>query len=456
MYGQNGYGMRPQRPGIDMDERRQRRAALDARMSPMGVTARPEAPEPPPPGENALGKAIESAAGMYANHLMNNANTEQDSDGNSPSTPTQQQRRQLAAPRPARPATKMPQPAYDPTVQAPRQLRGGIPGTDYGDDSGYGVPIPSIPGTGGGPRPYDPIEKARYESAMSGAKTAKPIDPNNPETFYQPQREKRGFWNTLRSAGVGALQGLASGQGLGGALGGAIAGGVIGGINPMVGRAMQFDAFERPRMEQDMIRQTQLDQLQRQRQMEQLGMSKTAAEIGRIEAETQALPGRETQRQRLTESQIEANKARAAAANRPPAKRLQRVRTPDEKGRPVDKFVPEEEGASYPVYERPRLGRGGGGGEGGERLTRSALNLEAQTENARIYAEQLMSQLNATTPVETDPEYIRLKRDADDALREYNDLVRKLGLTYGERYETGKGSTPEGKASPFMYYKRRQ
>jgi hypothetical protein len=219
---------------------------------------------------------------------------------------------------------------------------------------------------------------------------------------------------------------------------------------------MQFDAFERPRMEQDMIRQTQLDQLQRQRQMEQLGMNKTAAEIGRIEAETQALPGRETQRQRLTESQIEANKGRAAAANRPPAKRLQRVRTPDEKGRPVDKFVPEEEGASYPVYERPRLGRGGGGGEGGERLTRSALNLEAQTENARIYAEQLMSQLNATTPAETDPEYIRLKRDADDALREYNDLVRKLGLTYGERYETGKGSTREGKASPFMYYKRRQ
>lgn len=489
-----------------MDERRQRRAALDARMSPMGVTARPEAPEPPPPGENALGKAIESAAGMYANHLMNNADTERDSDGSSPSTPMQQQRRQPAAPRPARPATRMPQPAYDPTVQAPSpagsmiEARGmlpsaassdpnlqkvmprltggasqGVPSSEMDTRSGYGVPIPSIPGTGGGPRPYDPIEKARYESAMSGAKTAKPIDPNNPETFYQPQREKRGFWNTLKSAGVGALQGLASGQGLGGALGGAIAGGVIGGINPMVGRAMQFDAFERPRMEQDMIRQTQLDQLQRQRQMEQLGMSKTAAEIGRIEAETQALPGRETQRQRLTESQIEANKARAAAANRPPAKRLQRVRTPDEKGRPVDKFVPEEEGASYPVYERPRLGRGGGGGgsgrvaaeprqrnvpsaaieEYGNVLTLKASAEAAAREAARApkYTENFFGSQKLAEGEKT-PEERQAK--AEQALQEYNEAVDRLGELFPELYETGEGRTPEGKPNPWKYVKRRQ
>ena len=454
-----------------MDERRQRRAALDARMSPMGVTARPEAPEPPPPGENALGKAIESAAGMYANHLMNNADTERDSGNVQLSTPPQpdrtmldrtsspismEQRRQPAAPRPARPATRMPQPAYDPTVQAPSpagsmiEARGmlpsaassdpnlqkvmprltggvsqGVPSPEMDTRSGYGVPIPSIPGTGGGPRPYDPIEKARYESAMSGAKTAKPIDPNNPETFYQPQREKRGFWNTLKSAGVGALQGLASGQGLGGALGGALAGGVIGGINPMVGRAMQFDAFERPRMEQDMIRQTQLDQLQRQRQMEQLGMNKTAAEIGRIEAETQALPGRETQRQRLTESQIEANKARAAAANRPPARRLQRVRTPDEKGRPVDKFVPEEEGASYPVYERPRLGRGGAGGGRGdsERPSNEGLTLYNNVLKAKRDAEEAWS-LGDTGAARAAQAY-------------YNQLADELGRRFPGLYEVG-------------------
>ena len=65
-----------------------------------------------------------------------------------------------------------------------------------------------------------------------------------------------------------------------------------------------------------------------------------------------------------------------------------------------------------------------------------------------------MSELNAADDLD-EFEMADLRTRAEKALREYNNSVRKLGLTYGELYETGPGRTPEGKSSSFMYYKRR-
>ena len=516
MYGQNynRYGSSTlQRPGgVDVDELRQRRAMREDRMAPMGVLPRPEAPEPPPQEESPLAKMITQFSGMAAQGIMNNADDREDAPQGArtppfapqaassrpmpnpdqlwtppfaPSrdrtmmdwtkSPISEQQNQMEASRQPRTATPRPaRPTYDPTVNAPAPRVGGIPGTDYGDDSGYGVPIPSIPGTGGGPRPYDPIEKARYEAAMSNAKTAKPIDPNNPETFYQPLREKRSFWEGLKGAGLGALQGFLSTGSLGGALGGAVTGGVIRGVNPMLGRAMQFDMFQRPQMEQDMIRQMQLDQFMRQRQAEQLGQRKTQAEIARIEAETQAIPGQEELRRANIQSNIDYRKSRTQQPAKPRGNyrlepgqdgRMYRIDLDTGQATPVEGFTPPAPA---------RAGRGGGGGGGRAAAEprqrnlpsaaieeyRNVLTLKSEAEQAAReaaaapkYTRNVFG-MQKLAEGEMSPEERQAR--AAQALQEYNDAVDRLGQLFPELYETGPGVTPEGAASPWKYAKRRQ
>lgn len=500
----NRYGSMLQRPGgVDIDELRRRRASMDSRMSPMPVSPRPRPEEDEPQQESGAAQAIRQFSQMAATGLMGQAGDRSDASPASGSQARQmpgsdQMRTPPFVPTggntalppssvftgnnapqippatppptlPARPASSPTSPAPSPTPQTLRQgvptlagrmastppasmpvganelrqviptlgggFAGGMPQTEFDTRSGYGVPIPGIPGTGQGIQPYDPITKARYEAATAQGTELK---------------RKPSFWEGLKGAGLGALQGFLSTGSLGGALGGAVTGGIMRGVNPMLGRAMQFEAFQRPEIERQIARGMQMDEFMRKQRAAQMEAEKTRAEIGKIEAETGAIPGREALNRANIQSNIDYRKSRMQPSER--KQPLQRITTLDENGRPVQKFVTPDEAANYPVYERPRAGKGGG--EGGERLTRSALNLEAQTENKRLLAEELMSQLNA--PQGLDKFQIEdLRTKAEKALREYNDLVRKLGLTYGERYETGPGQTPEGKPSPFMYYKRR-
>lgn len=126
------------------------------------------------------------------------------------------------------------------------------------DMDAMGKPIPRLPGRPGGPMPFDPVEKARYDYVMDGAEweSTGGLD-SDPSVQQQKPRFKRSWKDSLINAGLGASQEYQRTGSLGAALGGGLAGGVGTAINPMAGREFRYDTLEAPRMEE-----------QRQRQME--------------------------------------------------------------------------------------------------------------------------------------------------------------------------------------------
>lgn len=459
MYGQNynRYGSpTPQRPGgVDLDELRQRRAVRNERMAPLPVLEMPESFSSQRQGDlgerSGLGqhfqmplRGVPQMSG--AGSLPNGGFTTPPFAPGTQRPPVAGELRQSPTPKVIASGASTSSPpqtqAKDITLNPPRMTRRPPQAAPAG-------PQGAAPATAA-TRP-NPREIAQREAM---ARTSV-VDPISQAQEQAGMRSKRGFWDILKTAGVGALQGLSSGQGLGGALGGALAGGTIAAISPERGGEYRFNMMERPRMEEEMNRRMQQEQFRRQQEQASLAGQKTAAEIEKLQAEAADIPGRTASQRAREAAQTEYYKGRAEAMRNPkPAQRRYVYRAgSDGKLYQVD----EETRQATPVegLTLPATGRsGGGGGEDGERLTRSALNLEAQTENARLKAEDFLSQLNAMQPDDSD-EYTELKKNAEESLRRYNDLVRRLGLTYGERYETGPGRTPEGKASPFMYYKRR-
>ncbi len=186
------------------------------------------------------------------------------------------------------------------------------------DLSGEGVPIPALPGRSGGPQPYSPIAKAKYEHVMKGAAS--------PSGGF-----RRAFKDIALNAVLGGLQGASRGD-LGGLVGGALAGGLGTAINPMMGREYQFETVIRPEMEreeergrserrqkyEDAIMQAKVAGLPREAEME-------AAKLEQIRVANQVALENAKRQQALAESQIRLNDAKTEAARTGRPQKVDRV-----------------------------------------------------------------------------------------------------------------------------------
>lgn len=152
------------------------------------------------------------------------------------------------------------------------------------NDDRRNVAIPRLPGEKGDPRPYDPIEAARYDYLLPRIPTTKGTitlgDGSTAETLTarKPttgERLKAG----LKTAGLGMLQAIATAppnsnlnQMLGRAIGGAGGGFAGGAISPKGAAELQFNTFQRPALEAE-------EQQRKEREKEQMALRKAALEF---------------------------------------------------------------------------------------------------------------------------------------------------------------------------------
>jgi hypothetical protein len=199
------------------------------------------------------------------------------------------------------------------------------------------------------PQSRDPIQRARNE-AIYGGELQEQIG----------MKPKRGFWDIVKTAGVGALQGMATGGGLGGAIGGALAGGITSAIDPATGRAYRFDVMQRPRMEADIARQMAYDKFGREQMRGQAELEQTMAQTEKTRAETEAIPGREELTREAARARIGRERAQTERLQRPTEPR----RTPEEEKRAAEMHAARLGliGAQTKRAQRPPSSGGGGGG----------------------------------------------------------------------------------------------
>lgn len=190
-----------------------------------------------------------------------------------------------------------------------------------------GVPIPRLPGRPGGPMPFDPVEKARYDYVMDGA------DWNEGQPKF-----KRSWKDSLINAGLGAAQQYAQTGELGSALGGALAGGVGTAINPMAGREFRFDTLELPRMEAQREGQMERDALQRQAEAGQLRIDDIRSQIESRRARDEMAKAEADRDAKTIAAMEKAREAQARAARYKPFSNVAMFDT--ERG----EFVPVPEG----------------------------------------------------------------------------------------------------------------
>lgn len=262
----------------------------------------------------------------------------------------------------------------------------------------------------------DPIQRAREEAIYGGQMQA--------DLDIKP---KRGFWDILKTAGVGALQGMASGGGLGGALGGALAGGVMSAASPEAGRGYRFDVLQRPRMEADIQRQMAYAKFNQDRMRGQAELEQTIAQTGKTRAETEAIPGREELNREAIRSRIRREGAQTERYQRPPEPR----RTPQEEQRAEEMHKARLGliGAQTSRAQRPPSSGGGGGG-GADSDRRPAQMRYQQALKALQTAKQLAGRAAAVDDDE-------LHAQAASALQIYNDMVNELVDLYPEMFEGG-------------------
>lgn len=191
-------------------------------------------------------------------------------------------------------------------IESPEMRPRELPGARVED-----VRIPSIPGIPGGPQPYDPIGKERFEYIYNRM----PKDENGMErqrTFGE--RLKAGLMPMLAGAARGAA--ASPNNPLWGAIGGAGTGFATGAINPNAGSLISFNTFTEPRLQADQQRRDQQYTRDVQRQREGLSIEKDRADIGYRQAQTDAtragMKDMELERE-YRRSQIDANNALAEA-----------------------------------------------------------------------------------------------------------------------------------------------
>lgn len=264
---------------------------------------------------------------------------------------------------------------------------------------------------------YDPIAKARGDY----------IAPGRDIIGEELATPRRSFKQTLKTAGLGALQGLATG-GIGGAIGGALGGAILGTASPRAARGYEFEMTQRPRIEEDLQRQMMLRKAQEEFETRNIGQAYTQEQMlglrqGR-EAKAAMLPYEIEQAQSRSEAwRAQADRARRLPTTPTRTPRTQIITTRDAQGRPVQRAVDPEEmlrtGQALPVYERPRVGRGGGGGDGGDDFKGQArtkyMEFKGLENNLRDAAEQYTEAVR------------QARADIEETVRD-----RKAGVTEGE------------------------
>lgn len=214
------------------------------------------------------------------------------------------------------------------TIQAPVMRE--LPGARVED-----VPIPSLPGIPGGPQPYDPIAKERFDYIYSRM----PKDEAGMERKHTfGERIKAGLMPMLAGAARGAQ--ASPNNPLWGAIGGAGTGFGLGAINPNAGSLVSFNTFTEPRLQADQQRRDQDYQRGVQREREGLSVEKDRSDIDyrRAQADATRAGMKDAQLEReYRRSQIALNDARAQA-----------VAT----GKPVVRDIVDESGQirTYQVY----------------------------------------------------------------------------------------------------------
>lgn len=222
------------------------------------------------------------------------------------------------------------------------------------------IPRPSPPST-------DPIAQARQEYIMRGVEGRDILG----DELAAPRRNWK---DTLKTAGIGALQGLATG-GLGGAIGGALAGTAVGLISPRAARGYQFEMMQRPRMEEDLQRQMALRKAQEEFETRNVQQAYTGAMtedlLSKAEERREGLPL--TRRRQMAETerlerQRDLYEAQKQRLENPAAPRVtpDLIRTVDPKtGREIQRYVDPmaalQSGQTFPVARRPASGSEGEG-----------------------------------------------------------------------------------------------
>ncbi len=201
------------------------------------------------------------------------------------------------------------------------------------DLSGEGVPIPQLPGRSGGPRPADPVEKAKYEHVMEGTRDA---------AGNLGNKVPRRWQDVAMNALIGGVKGAsASPQNpLGGLFGGAATAGIGTAIDPTAGREFRFDTTMRPGVEADIERGQRTQDRDYQQQRRRLEIEDALAGIEGRRAQTDATRAgmKDAEMERgYRQSQIDLNRARQEAVL---------------KGKPVVKDVLDEDGVvrTYQIY----------------------------------------------------------------------------------------------------------
>lgn len=306
------------------------------------------------------------------------------------------------------------------------------------------VNMPNIPVR---PRPRDPVEQAR-EEAVYGGQMQRDLD----------IKPKRGFWDIMKTAGAGALQGMASG-GLGGAIGGALAGGIGHAVDPMAGRGYRFDLFQRPRMEADIQRQMAYDKFGREQMRGQAELEQTMAQTEKTRAEAAALPGREELARRAAEARIGRDEAQTERYRQPAAPRY----TPEEERRRAERHEAEIKRINAQTQRalRPPVGRGGGG-EGGVKperpekptsLPNGLLDMLNEAEVARQDAEDSWGQ------PELDPQTqkpIPGTNRGEKARRQYVQMLNRIKQYFPDHIDVMPGVGEQGQALPDWPYVQRR
>lgn len=503
MYGYGGNGIRPMRPQVADDEINQiraRRASRDQRMAPPSVTPMPEAlPPPPQQGKGMAAQMLDAGMKMYAQQAAENSDDEnqekaleqmktpsfvppsagQQAVSPSPPPMVRMPTSQAASPMPVRPTQTTAQPQMMPTqpalpsraTYAPEMPLTGPSAARpmMAPETETAPQMQNLPATLTAPdmpsmapqRPRmsdtaDPIEKARQEAVYGGQMQA--------DIGLKP---KRSFWDTLKTAGVGALHGMASGGGIGGAIGGALAGGITSAISPEAGRDYRFDILQRPRMEQEQDRQARRAQQIQALIKSGADVDLIKAQTGKTRAETETLPGRARLDEETRRSQMDVNQARAENYRNPRPKY-----TPEEEARLRERHDAEMQRIKSVIERNKRPSSRGGGGGGGRRsseagernkpttgATAFARTVEEALQNAREKVQKLQDLRSPGNPATPDV-ILNAEREAEMARDDYERLVNDLGSLYPEDYETGQGTQvgPDGKLVPIKgwpYFKAR-
>jgi hypothetical protein len=259
--------------------------------------------------------------------------------------------------------------------------------------------------------------------------------------------------------GLGALQGLSTGQGLGAALGGALAGGVAGGISPKTARAQQFNMLQRPKilerwqledMDAARARQTADGALNDRYKNAQISGMEANAARDRAEAEKALLP-QPVQRQNtpggLWDPSLNGGQGGIVPGTQPRQSSAQKKLGRNVRTGQIDYYDPATESADFEPYQFPR-----------ENRTTPRQPQRAPVGQINKIKELKRRATNAWDAwgKQTDPEKRRKAQSAASAAQgAYNDAVAALGESFPDAYEVG-GFTEQNGNQGWGYYKPRQ